>query len=78
MNRSTRAGRALAVAGAVALVLTACSGSSDDAGAEETADGGTGGPLLIGTVLPVTGSLEQLGPPEIGRASCRERVYDDV
>ncbi|MCC2333361.1 ABC transporter substrate-binding protein [Cellulomonas wangsupingiae] len=65
MNRSTRAGRALAVAGAVALVLTACSGGSDDAGAEETADGGTGEPLLIGTVLPVTGSLEQLGPPEI-------------
>lgn len=70
MKRSTYAVRAAALAGAVALVLTACSG-----GGEDTGDGGedTGGdsgessssPLIIGTLLPQTGSLAQLGPPEI-------------
>jgi len=65
MIRSTRAGRALAVAGAVALALTACAGSSDDPGADETTADGSGEPLHIGTILPVTGSLAQLGPPEI-------------
>lgn len=67
MIRSTRAGRGLALAGALALALTACSGGSDDAGSGETSGGGgaSGDPLKIGTILPVTGSLAQLGPPEI-------------
>jgi len=62
MIRSTNTVRATALAGAVALVLTACSGS---------AHGATGGtsakdsPLVIGTLLPQTGSLAFLGPPEI-------------
>jgi branched-chain amino acid transport system substrate-binding protein len=71
MNRSTHAVRAAAVAGAVALVLTACSSGG---GGEETSGGTEGGgeettasatPLKIGTLLPQTGSLAQLGPPEI-------------
>jgi ABC-type branched-subunit amino acid transport system substrate-binding protein len=70
MNRSTHAVRAAAFAGAVALVLTACSSG----GGEETSGGTEGGggeestsatPLKIGTLLPQTGSLAQLGPPEI-------------
>ncbi|PWD49613.1 ABC transporter substrate-binding protein [Serinibacter arcticus] len=73
MNRSIA--RVAAVAGAVALVLAACSSgeSGDDTTesgtASETTDGGDasgeGGVLHIGTLLPVTGSLAQLGPPEI-------------
>ncbi len=58
----------MAVAGAVVLALTACAGGSDGGGEETTGSGGGGGssePLHIGTLLPVTGSLAQLGPPEI-------------
>ncbi|MFC8193764.1 ABC transporter substrate-binding protein [Cellulomonas sp. NPDC057328] len=67
MIRSTHAGRAVAVAGALVLALTACSGGSDGGGEETTGSGGGGSsePLHIGTLLPVTGSLAQLGPPEI-------------
>ncbi|MCL3861993.1 ABC transporter substrate-binding protein [Actinotalea sp. K2] len=68
MKRTTHAARAAALAGAVALVLTACSGDADDTtddGAE--ADPGTSdsSPLIIGSLLPVTGSLAFLGPPEV-------------
>ena len=46
--------------------LTACAGSDDDgAGGEETSAGGAGGPLIIGTLLPQTGTLAYLGPPEV-------------
>lgn len=70
MNRSTRAARAAAVAGAVALVLTACSGGGEEGtgtGAEAEGEGqeASATPLKIGTLLPQTGSLAQLGPPEI-------------
>lgn len=66
MIRSTHAGRAVAVAGVVVLALTACSGS-DGAGEGETSGGGSGSSeaLTVGTLLPQTGSLAQLGPPEI-------------
>ncbi|GIG35605.1 ABC transporter substrate-binding protein [Cellulomonas pakistanensis] len=65
MIRTTHAVKAAALAGAVALVLTAC-GSDDDSGSggDETA-GGEAGPLIIGTLLPQTGTLAYLGPPEI-------------
>lgn len=65
MKRTTRAVRAAALVGAVALALTACSGNGEEP--EGTADPGEGSgePLTIGTLLPVTGSLAQLGPPEI-------------
>jgi len=65
--------RALAVAGASALLLAACgsSGGGDSttsAAPSESASGGSGstgdGVLTIGTVLPQTGSLAFLGPPE--------------
>ncbi|MBO3093569.1 ABC transporter substrate-binding protein [Cellulomonas dongxiuzhuiae] len=79
MIRSTRAGRALAVAGAVALALTACSSASDDAATgEETTGGASGEPLRIGTVLPVTGSLAQLGPPEIAGVDLAVKEINDA
>ncbi|WP_158373557.1 ABC transporter substrate-binding protein [Cellulosimicrobium cellulans] len=65
MIRTTHAVQAAALAGAVALVLTACSSSDDGgSGGDETA-AGDAGPLIIGTLLPQTGTLAYLGPPEI-------------
>jgi branched-chain amino acid transport system substrate-binding protein len=67
--------RSLAIGGSLALVLTACGGSGDS-GAETTtapspdateaaSDCAAGdGTLTIGTLLPETGSLAFLGPPE--------------
>lgn len=72
MTRTSRLWRSLAVAGAASLVLAACGGDDD-----EPSDGGdspaaTGGgeqatsedPLRLGTLLPETGNLAFLGPPE--------------
>ncbi len=65
MTRTTHAVQAAALAGAVALVLTAC-GSDDGSGSGETSGGGgESGPLIVGTLLPQTGTLAYLGPPEI-------------
>ncbi|ADG74871.1 Extracellular ligand-binding receptor [Cellulomonas flavigena DSM 20109] len=62
----------------VALTLTACSSGSEDPG-----DGGTGGeasgePLKVGTILPVTGSLAQLGPPEIAGVDLAVKEINDA
>jgi len=67
MKRSTTTIRLAAVAAASALVLAACGGSdseggSDDASAAPAAKGD--GTLTIGSLLPQTGSLAFLGPPE--------------
>ncbi|AEE45960.1 ABC transporter substrate-binding protein [Cellulomonas fimi] len=66
MIRSTHAVRAAALAGAAALILAACSGGGE--GSDDATEGGggdTAAPLKVGTLLPQTGSLAQLGPPEI-------------
>jgi ABC-type branched-subunit amino acid transport system substrate-binding protein len=64
MMRSTPTWRLLAAVGAASLVLTACGGEEGDTtpGAEEIPKGD--GTLVIGTLLPQTGSLAFLGPPE--------------
>ncbi|RYV52749.1 ABC transporter substrate-binding protein [Pengzhenrongella frigida] len=62
MIRSKNAARAAALAGAIALVLTACSSSDAGESGDETA---AATPLIVGTLLPETGSLAFLGPPEI-------------
>ncbi|AXT84773.1 amino acid ABC transporter substrate-binding protein [Aeromicrobium sp. A1-2] len=65
MKRSTQTIRIGAVVAASALVLAACGGGSDSDG--ETASGSTSkgdGVLTIGSLLPQTGSLAFLGPPE--------------
>lgn len=67
----------LAVVGAASLVLAACGGSSDDGGTatpsptgdttSATADPTTecsNDQLIVGTLLPATGDLAFLGPPE--------------
>jgi branched-chain amino acid transport system substrate-binding protein len=76
MARNTLLWRSLAIGGSLALVLTACGGDADEEPADspeatdeatEDAAGGTSegdGTLTIGTLLPETGSLAFLGPPE--------------
>ncbi len=78
MIRSTRAGRALALGGVVALALTACSGGSDEPADGGTAAGDGGDALTIGTILPVTGSLAQLGPPEIAGVDLAIKEINDA
>ncbi|SDS77808.1 ABC transporter substrate-binding protein [Jiangella sp. DSM 45060] len=71
MTRTSRLWRSLAVAGAASLVLAAC-GGDDDGGSDDESPGagGDGGtatsdePLTLGTLLPETGNLAFLGPPE--------------
>ena len=74
MTRKTPLWRLLAAAGAASLVLAACGGDDDDGeGTEpeatgEATDEGEApmfeGQLHLGTLLPQTGSLAFLGPPE--------------
>ena len=67
MKRSTQTIRLAAVVAASALVLAACGGGSDsDGGAKKTdAPAAKGdGVLTVGTLLPSTGDLAFLGPPE--------------
>ncbi|MGA7687835.1 MAG: ABC transporter substrate-binding protein [Jiangellales bacterium] len=75
MARSSTLWRSLAIGGSLALVLTACGGGDDDTAAEtpEATEAATDdaaaaaegdGTLTVGTLLPETGSLAFLGPPE--------------
>ena len=77
MSRSTIL-RSLAVVGEASLALSACSsdsGSSDTSAsptAETTAAQGDGA-LKVGTLLPQTGSLAFLGPPEFAGVDLGKR-----
>ncbi|GLW12245.1 branched-chain amino acid ABC transporter substrate-binding protein [Microtetraspora sp. NBRC 13810] len=76
MIRIAPLGRALAVAAAASLALTACGGGDDTAApadssapassapASSAAPAPGDGTLTIGTLLPQTGDLAYLGPPE--------------
>ncbi|MGI5292325.1 ABC transporter substrate-binding protein [Nonomuraea polychroma] len=72
MIRIAPAGRVLAVAAAVSLALTACGGGGGDTAAQQSSPASSApaaaakgdGTLTLGTVLPQTGSLAFLGPPE--------------
>ena len=74
MTRTTSAWRAVAVAGIAALALAACGGDAEtgtDTTPEPTATETSEAPvaegdgvLRLGTLLPQTGSLAFLGPPE--------------
>ncbi len=72
MIRPTRAWRAAAVLATASLVLTACgSGDETDTADEPTTESSSAAPekkgdgtLTIGTLLPQTGDLAFLGPPE--------------
>jgi ABC-type branched-subunit amino acid transport system substrate-binding protein len=75
MKSPVRTWRMVAVIAASSLVLAACGGDDDDdTGASPTGSPGAGqdapqneadGVLKLGTLLPQTGSLASLGPPEI-------------
>ena len=64
MTRITRVGRSLAVLSVASLVLVACGGDDDDGGAGGENGEGSQEPLHLGTLLPETGNLAFLGPPE--------------
>lgn len=73
MIRPRLAFRTVAVLGVSGLALAACGGGSDDSGStSESSDAATeaaapaegDGTLTVGTLLPQTGSLAFLGPPE--------------
>lgn len=61
IRRGRRAAVAIALTAAAAVALTACSGSPS--GGSSSSSGALD--LKIGTILPQTGTLAQLGPPEI-------------
>ena len=71
MIRTTRASRVAAALAAAALVLTACGGGDDEPEASPTNDETSEAPaptgdgvLTVGNLLPQTGDLAFLGPPE--------------
>lgn len=57
MNRRSTAARGLALAAVLGLGLSACSTTTTGSGSDD--------PLKVGTILPVTGTLAFLGPPEV-------------
>jgi branched-chain amino acid transport system substrate-binding protein len=65
MKRSTKTLRLATVAAASALVLAACGGGDDTKGGDDSGKVAKGdGVLTVGTLLPSTGDLAFLGPPE--------------
>ncbi|GAA2070390.1 ABC transporter substrate-binding protein [Aeromicrobium halocynthiae] len=56
--------RLASIAAAGVLVLAACGGDSDDDGGDSAAQSEADGVLTFGSLLPQTGSLAFLGPPE--------------
>ncbi|MCW2768374.1 MAG: amino acid transporter substrate-binding protein [Nocardioides sp.] len=86
-NRPNRAFRSLAVLATVSLALTACGGDDGGSAADPestttsspTESGGTApggdGTLTIGTLLPQTGDLAFLGPPEFAGV---QLAIDDI
>ena len=86
MYRPTPLWRSVAVLGVAGLVLTAC-GGDDDAGTEEPKASGSSsaaagakgdGTLRIGTLLPQTGSLAFLGPPEFAGVDLAIKDINDA
>ena len=88
MTRPTRTLRSAALVGAAALLLTACGGddatTTPPAGGASTTGGNTGGAaqgdgeLVVGTLLPRTGSLAFLGPPEFAGVDLAVKEINDA
>jgi branched-chain amino acid transport system substrate-binding protein len=85
MIRPTPLWRSVAVLGVAGLVLTACGGDDDtttgskDKASESAPAGATGdGTLKIGTLLPQTGSLAFLGPPEFAGVDLAIKDINDA
>jgi ABC-type branched-subunit amino acid transport system substrate-binding protein len=82
MIRPSRAWRSVAVLGVAGLLVAACGGDGEDTGTEDgdttptAGDVAAGdGELVIGTLLPQTGSLAFLGPPEFAGV---QLAIDDI
>jgi len=80
MARKKKTLRVAVVAGAFALALAGCSSSdSSDDGADS---GGNSSPkdgvLKVGTVLPQTGSLAFLGPPEFAGVNLAKKEINEA
>jgi branched-chain amino acid transport system substrate-binding protein len=85
MIRIAPLGRALAVAAAASLALTACGGGTESAAPASSAPASAApapvvadGTLTIGTLLPQTGSLAFLGPPEFAGVKLAVKEINDA
>jgi ABC-type branched-subunit amino acid transport system substrate-binding protein len=82
LTRSTRAWRTLAVLATASLALTACGGGSSDKKASSDSSASSSAPaskgdgtFTVGTLLPQTGDLAFLGPPEFAGV---QTAVDDI
>ncbi|MCY7401926.1 MAG: ABC transporter substrate-binding protein [Nocardioides sp.] len=78
MIRSSRAWRTTAVLGVAAVALAACGGDEDPGTTESSSSSEAAagdGTLTVGTLLPQTGSLAFLGPPEFAGV---QLAVDDI
>ena len=65
-RRTRRVASALAMGAAAAVVLAACSNGGSSSSSSSSSSSGSGNlSLKIGSILPTTGTLAVLGPPEI-------------
>lgn len=82
MTRPSFAWRSVAVLGAACLVLSACSdddsSTSPGAGSSSAAAAAGDGVFKIGTLLPQTGSLAFLGPPEFAGVDLAIKDINDA
>jgi branched-chain amino acid transport system substrate-binding protein len=78
MARWNTIARGAAFAGVAALALAACSTSDDPDASGSPAPGGDGSALKIGSLLPQTGSLAFLGPPEIAGVDLAIKEINDA
>ena len=78
MVSPARSWRMLAAISASALVLAACGGGDDDDTADTGDDAAKGdGTLVIGSLLPQTGNLAFLGPPEFAGVELAIKEIND-
>jgi len=78
MARWNTIARGSALAAVAALALAACSTTEDPGSSGSPAPGGDGPALKIGTLLPQTGSLAFLGPPEIAGVDLAIKDINDA
>jgi len=78
MIRTSHVARGAALVGVLVLALTACSSSSKSSSSETSGSAASSGPLIVGTLLPQTGSLAFLGPPEIAGVNLAIKDINDA
>ena len=79
-RRTRRVASALAIGAAAAVVLAACSngGSSSSSSSSSSSPGSGNLSLKIGSILPTTGTLAVLGPPEIAGVTAAVKDINDA